>query len=310
MRTRILPSMTNFEVEQYLQRNDIILVPLGVNEMHGGMPLDIEYVIADGNARVIAEQIDALVLPNLVYFSAGGTTIGRGTVYMSMQDSYLYTMAIARSLLSQGFRRILFVPAHGDTRVFMNAVISDFFDETKCPILSFDVGSVLRRFGVSIPMMDLHHADPVTRGDKLGCSTVACGYYRICGRLGDVPTGAEVNGQPGTLQDAYLGHEDPYPFAPIPGFDALHELLGAFMPIPIYFDQPSNHGSQPLPETREDVEREGAIGEAFIRSQLAKIDWSRYTDGLRKADRHFQEVALPRYGTHLPKARPVPTFRP
>lgn len=43
MRTRILPKMLNDEVEEYLSRNDIIIVPVGTVEMHGGFPLDSEY---------------------------------------------------------------------------------------------------------------------------------------------------------------------------------------------------------------------------------------------------------------------------
>ena len=35
MRTRILPRMLNDEVEEYLSRNDIIIVPVGTVEMHG-----------------------------------------------------------------------------------------------------------------------------------------------------------------------------------------------------------------------------------------------------------------------------------
>ena len=35
MRTRILPKMLNSEVEEYLKRNDIIIVPVGIVEMHG-----------------------------------------------------------------------------------------------------------------------------------------------------------------------------------------------------------------------------------------------------------------------------------
>ena len=47
MRTRILPKMLNSEVEEYLQHNDIIIVPVGTVEMHGGFPLDSETVISD-----------------------------------------------------------------------------------------------------------------------------------------------------------------------------------------------------------------------------------------------------------------------
>ena len=44
MRTRILGRLSNFEVEDYLKRNDIIFVPVGPTEMHGRCPLEIEYV--------------------------------------------------------------------------------------------------------------------------------------------------------------------------------------------------------------------------------------------------------------------------
>ena len=47
MRTRILPKMLNDEVEEYLSRNDIIIVPVGTVEMHGGFPLDSETTISE-----------------------------------------------------------------------------------------------------------------------------------------------------------------------------------------------------------------------------------------------------------------------
>ena len=50
LRTRILPRMLNSEVEAYLKENDIIIVPVGTVEMHGGMPLDSETVISEAYA--------------------------------------------------------------------------------------------------------------------------------------------------------------------------------------------------------------------------------------------------------------------
>ena len=50
MRTRILPKMLNSEVQEYLKRNDIIIVPVGTVEMHGGFPLDCETVISEAYA--------------------------------------------------------------------------------------------------------------------------------------------------------------------------------------------------------------------------------------------------------------------
>ena len=62
MRTRILPRMLNDEVEEYLSRNDIIIVPVGTVEMHGGFPLDSETTISEAFALEMAEACDGLVL--------------------------------------------------------------------------------------------------------------------------------------------------------------------------------------------------------------------------------------------------------
>ena len=62
LRTRILPRMLNSEVEAYLKENDIIIVPVGTVEMHGGMPLDSETVISEAYALKMAEACNGLVL--------------------------------------------------------------------------------------------------------------------------------------------------------------------------------------------------------------------------------------------------------
>ena len=55
MRTRILPRMLNDEVEAYLTRGDVIIVPVGTVELHGGLPLDSETVISEAFALRMAE---------------------------------------------------------------------------------------------------------------------------------------------------------------------------------------------------------------------------------------------------------------
>ena len=54
MRTRILSKLSNFEVEKYLECNDIIFIPVGPTEMHGRCPLEIEYVGPLGMALAMA----------------------------------------------------------------------------------------------------------------------------------------------------------------------------------------------------------------------------------------------------------------
>ena len=152
MRTRCLPSMTNHEVEEYLKRSDIIIIPVGVAEMHGAYPLDCEYVMAEAYARLIAEQVDGLVLPNLVYFHPGATQIGRGTVHMSMENGFRYVTAIAESLLQQGFRRQIYIPGHQPTSQFLLPLITEFFDNNKVPLFYLDMMAYLVANGKMEPL--------------------------------------------------------------------------------------------------------------------------------------------------------------
>ncbi len=295
MRTRCLNAMTNYEVEEYLQRNDIIFVPVGVQEMHGGMPLDVEYVNAEASARVIAELVDGLVLPGLIYMATGNATdIGRGTVAVSMLDSIAYLRSICYSLLNQGFRRIVLIPGHGDSTLIINVLNSTVFDETKVSMLYLNPGVVMRYKGIN------------GRSGSLGC-------YTICGRINDVPTGEEVNDKPGTLSDPYInGRPDRWPFEPIDGFEELEDVIKAynntFMPCYVYFNEWPNHGSGPLPLTREEVNRQGEKEAQEMREAYAKVDWNKYMTGLGKVNRFLQETVIPKYKDILPKNRFYPNM--
>ena len=105
MRTRLLTSLTNTEVEQYLKRNDVIFIPVGTVEPHGGLPIDCEYVGPLAYAIKMAEATDGLVLPGMAYFFPDATIVGRGAVHVTPSEGTPYLMAVARSLLRQGFRR-------------------------------------------------------------------------------------------------------------------------------------------------------------------------------------------------------------
>ncbi len=139
MRTRILPKMLNTEVEQYLERNDVIIVPVGTVELHGGFPLDSETVISEAFALKMAEAADGLVLTGLPYFYAGATAMARGTTQVSVREGIDYLGAIARSLLRQGFKRQIYISFHGPAHMTCSPMVRDFFDETGVPILYMDL---------------------------------------------------------------------------------------------------------------------------------------------------------------------------
>ena len=99
MRTRFLQKMTSYEVEDYLKRNDIIFVPLGVVENHGNFPMDVETVTPSAFAQVMAEQVDGLIVGELNYLFCGANCVSRGTVKMTIEIGYSYVKELCLSLI-------------------------------------------------------------------------------------------------------------------------------------------------------------------------------------------------------------------
>ena len=174
MRTRILGKMLNSEVQEYLQHNDIIIVPVGTTEMHGGFPLDCETVISEAYALKMAESCDGLVLTGLPYFYAGATASGRGTVQVSIRQGIDYLGAIARSLLRLGFKRQVYLSFHGPAHMTICPMIRDFYDETGVPILYMDCMIHMNKCRDLFTSFSAFH-------------DITVGAYKIMNRLEDVP---------------------------------------------------------------------------------------------------------------------------
>jgi len=191
MRTRILPKMLNCEVQEYLKRNDIIIVPVGTVEMHGGLPLDVETNISEAVALKMAETCDGLILTGLPYFYAGATASGRGTVQVSVRQGIDYLGAIARSLLRKGFKRQIYISLHGPAHMTVSPMVRDFYDETGVPILYMDM--TMQMFNNA---RDLFQADKMASDPKAFMKlldSMFVGAYQIMGRLNDVPLTTEFD---------------------------------------------------------------------------------------------------------------------
>lgn len=191
MRTRILPKMLNCEVQEYLKHNDIIIVPVGTIEMHGGLPLDVETNISEAVGLKMAEACDGLVLTGLPYFYSGATASGRGTVQVSVRQGIDYLGAIARSLLRQGFKRQIYISLHGPAHMTVSPMVRDFYDETGVPILYMDMTMQLFNNAKDLFQTDKMATDPKAFMKQLDSMFV--GAYQIMGRIEDVPLTTEYD---------------------------------------------------------------------------------------------------------------------
>lgn len=312
MRTRYFTSLTNPEVEEYLKRNDVIFIPVGTSESFGTMPNDLEYTMAEAYALKMAEEADGLVLPHVIYFYPGVTITGPGSVYVPYDIGEAYLKAIAQSLLRQGFRRQIYLSAHGPSDQYVSGMVRQFFEETKVPILYMHMNYLTSIAAAARTGGDAQAAAPGPggrggrggRGGGRGAAGAAgaagggrgaasYGSYYIVGRINDLP----------------LDLDPPLPSQPqLPRPPESVSMLGRFAPessaVGSYEPDPEHNGGRPLQPihiTAQQREQMGKDGAATIEANVKAIDIKKVVQALRDEDKYVHDIILPRYKDILPK---------
>ena len=263
MRTRILEKMLNSEVQEYLERNDIIIIPVGTTEMHGGFPLDCETVISEAYCLKMAEACDGLVLTGLPYFYSGATASGRGTVQVTVRQGIDYLGAIARSLLRLGFKRQVYLSFHGPAHITICPMIRDFYDETGVPALYMDC---MMQFNKN---MDLF--------SKVGFGAfhdITVGAYKIMNRLDDVP-----------LVTGY-DHKNPQSCAP---FQDLFSLGYQSAAVGYCFGENGDHMATPDIPDIETRNAKAEVGADLICKMVERMNMPHVVEQLRKLEEYGLE---------------------
>jgi creatinine amidohydrolase len=279
MRTRYFPSLTNPEVEQYLKRNDVIFIPVGTVESFGTMPSDMEYRMAEAYAAKMAEEVDGLILPHVIYFYPGVTVTGVASVYIPQDIGLSYLKALAHSLLRQGFRRQVYLSAHGPSDQYVSGMVRQFFEETKDPILY-----------IHLPLLNRGQAGP---GAGSTFRSIGYGAYYILGRMNDIP----------------LDLDPPKPdHAPLPRPPESLRILAPLAPessaVGSYESDPEHNGGRPLEPvhmTTAERERLGKEGAALIERNIRAVNIKAVVQALRDEDKYVHEIIIPRFKDILPK---------
>jgi len=101
------------QVEEYLQRDDRVVVPLGSTEQHGYLSLGVDAILCERAAVEAAEPEGVPVLPVLPVGLTPTFTAYPGTINLRTETYLALVRDVLDSLRHQGFRRILLVNGHG-----------------------------------------------------------------------------------------------------------------------------------------------------------------------------------------------------
>lgn len=126
-----LPHMTVPEVRSLLERSDMVILPVGALEQHGNqLPIGTDYLNGVERAKLIAQEVDALVAPILLPGQSPYHMGFEGTITLPstlIQEVYVEA---AKSLIEHGFKRFLVLNAHGGNRAITTFIVDRINQET------------------------------------------------------------------------------------------------------------------------------------------------------------------------------------
>jgi creatinine amidohydrolase len=124
-----------FQIEEYLARDDRVLVPLGSTEQHGYLSLGVDALICERGALEAAETEGVPVLPVMPFGVTPGFTAFPGTVHIRAQTYLALVRDVLDALAGQGFRRIVLVNGHGGNEPAATVAQEWVADHPDCQVI-------------------------------------------------------------------------------------------------------------------------------------------------------------------------------
>lgn len=115
----------------------IVILPVGSLEQHGPhLPLNVDVVIPTSLAKMVAEELDAMVLPTIAYGykshpTSGGGQLFPGTTSLNGVTLINLTLDILRETYRHGGRKILILNGHYENVAFVTEAIELFVEDAK-----------------------------------------------------------------------------------------------------------------------------------------------------------------------------------
>lgn len=174
--------MSSKDVQKYLKKNDLVILPVGCFEMHGpDVPLGCDTFIDWAMAFLLAHEWKCITLPPVYYTFPGASGPWPGTVDISGQATQDYVKAIVCALLKNGFKRVVMCGIHGPLGFLLQCIIRDVFQSSGNIVLHLSpydrICEIMKKEGMdasedgivlaAMKILGLHGAyDPASKVDK------------------------------------------------------------------------------------------------------------------------------------------------
>ena len=133
-----LPHMTTAEVASFLERSDMVLIPVGALEQHAAhLPIGTDFLNGVERSKLIAQERDVLVAPVLMVGQSPYHMGFAGTISLSADTIVKVHLEAVESLVHHGFRRFMIMNAHGGNRALTTVLVDQINQTTAGVAVSF-----------------------------------------------------------------------------------------------------------------------------------------------------------------------------
>jgi creatinine amidohydrolase len=123
--------MTRPEVEDLLTRTDMVILPVGALEQHAlHLPMGTDFISGVERAKLIAQETDVLVVPILTLGQSPYHMGFTGSITLRSETIQAVYFEAVQSLIRHGFKRFLFLNAHGGNRATVDFLVDRINQET------------------------------------------------------------------------------------------------------------------------------------------------------------------------------------
>jgi len=134
-----LPHMTVPEVEAFLKKSDMVIIPVGALEQHGNhLPIGTDIINGIERCKLIAQERDILVSPVLMAGQSPYHMGFAGTITLSAETILNVHLEAVKSLIGHGFKRFVIMNAHGGNRAITTLLVDQINQTTAGIAVSFE----------------------------------------------------------------------------------------------------------------------------------------------------------------------------